>query len=324
MKNLLPVRFLIILISVLFTFCNRQGGNDPGKSTSDLRGKISVSGAFALYPMTIRWSEEFRKIHPHVTINISAGGAGKGMADALSRMVDLGMYSREVSPEEKAKGAWFVGVAKDAVLPTINASNPVLHELQTKGLTRQQFYDIFITGRIRTWGMAVKNNQPASLQPFTRSDACGAAEMWAKYLMGKKQDDLIGLGVNGDPGVADAIKKTKNGIGYNNLNFVFDMKTRKIYPGLAVVPNDFNGNGTIDQEENIYGTLDQVIKAIQNGIYPSPPARELYFVSAGKPTNKVVLEFLNWILTDGQKYVEEGGYVSLPPEKISHSLGKLK
>jgi phosphate transport system substrate-binding protein len=148
--------------------------------------------------------------------------------------------------------------------------------------------------------------------------------MWAKYLMGKKQEDLIGLGVNGDPGIADAIRKTENGIGYNNLNFVFDMTTRKVYPGLAIVPIDQDGNGKIDPVENVYGTLDQMMKAIQEGAYPSPPARDLYLVSAGQPKDKIVRAFLQWILTDGQKFLAEAGYVSLPKEKIDISLNKLK
>ena len=119
--------FLILLtsfgLSGIFISCNNQEGNKADQKAGDLKGKINISGAFALYPMTVRWAEEFKKVHPHVTINISAGGAGKGMADALSRMVDLGMFSKEVSPEEKAKGAWYIGVAKDAVLPTVNAGN---------------------------------------------------------------------------------------------------------------------------------------------------------------------------------------------------------
>ena len=319
-------------ITILLTFlaasgilisCSSQDDDDAVQTASLLKGKITISGAFALYPMTVRWAEEFKKLHPKVTINISAGGAGKGMADALSRMVDLGMFSKDVSPEERAKGAWYIGVAKDAVLPTVNVANPVLKDLLSKGLTKQKFFDIFISGKITTWGSAVSSGSKVSLQPFTRSDACGAAEMWAKYLMGKKQEDLIGLGVNGDPGVADAVRKTESGIGFNNLNFVFDMNTRKVYPGLAIVPIDLNGNGKVDPEENIYGTLDKVMQAIQSGIYPSPPARDLYLVAAGKPQNKIVLAFLQWILTDGQKYLAEAGYVSLSEEKIQNSLSKL-
>jgi phosphate transport system substrate-binding protein len=316
---------LSFIFSLIFIFpaCN-PGSRNSANNADTLAGKITISGAFALYPLTVKWGQEFQKIHPKVTLNISAGGAGKGMADALTKMVDLGMYSKEVSPEERAKGAWYIAVSKDAVLPTVNSSNPVIKDLKAHGLTKQKFADIFISGKIKTWGEATGTRSDLKLESFTRSDACGAAEMWAKYLQGKKQEDLLGLGVNGDPGVADAIRKNKGGIGYNNLNFVYDMTTRKPYEGIDVVPIDLNGNGKIDPEEDIYGSLDQVMTGIRNGVYPSPPARDLYLVSAGKPTDKVVLAFLNWILTDGQKYLSEAGYVPVSPDKLKAALEKLR
>jgi phosphate transport system substrate-binding protein len=318
--------FLILsgLIGLLFiSSCNSSGNRSSGSDSDTLKGKITLSGAFALYPLAVKWAEEFQKLHPQVTINVSAGGAGKGMTDALSKMVDLGMYSKAVSPEEQAKGAWWIAVAKDAVLPTVNAHNPVLADLRKKGLTRQKFYDIFIGGSVKTWGQAVGSNSKAELQVFTRSDACGAADMWAKYLNGKKQEDLQGLGVNGDPGVADAVRRTPEGIGFNNLGFVYEMQTRKIYAGLDVIPIDINGNGVIDPDENFYGSMDLVMKAINEGKYPSPPARDLYLVSGGKPENKLVQFFLKWILSDGQKYVNEAGYVTIKPEQITSELQKL-
>jgi phosphate transport system substrate-binding protein len=65
-----------------------------------MEGTISLSGAFALYPLANKWAEEFKKTYPDVRFNISAGGAGKGVADALGQAVDLGMVSREVKEEE--------------------------------------------------------------------------------------------------------------------------------------------------------------------------------------------------------------------------------
>ena len=315
--------FANLLGLIILPSCNQSAKNSAGSTGDTLKGKITLSGAFALYPLAVKWAEEYQKLHPDVMVNVSAGGAGKGMTDALSKMVDLGMYSKSVSPEEQAKGAWWIAVAKDAVLPTINSNNPVLAELKKKGLTRQKFYDIFITGTLKTWGQAVGNNSKVELQAFTRSDACGAADMWAKYLNGKKQEDLLGLGVNGDPGVADAVRRTPEGIGFNNLGFVYEMQTRKIYAGLEVIPIDLNGNGTIDPDENFYGSMDQVMNAINEGKYPSPPARDLYFVSGGKPANQLVKAFLKWILSDGQKYVNEAGYVSIKPEQIKTELQKL-
>ena len=73
-----------------------------------LKGRITFSGAWALYPMTVRWAEEFQKIHPAVKMDIGAGGAGKGMADCLAGVVDIGMVSREIYAEEVKKGAWWV------------------------------------------------------------------------------------------------------------------------------------------------------------------------------------------------------------------------
>jgi len=319
---------LVLLLAIagvaLLVSCNSGSGDPASKSKSNLKGKITISGAFALYPMAVRWAEEFQKIHPRVKINISAGGAGKGMADALSGMVDLGMFSKSVSPEEQAKGAWWLAVAKDAVLPTINAGNPEIARIRYHGMTRQELYNIFITGKCTRWGEPLENMSMMEIQVFTRSDACGAADMWAKYLNGKKQEDLLGIGVNGDPGLADALRKTPEGIGYNNLNFIFDVSTGKKYVGLDVIPLDLNENGRIDPEENFYDSLGGVVAAIKEGRYPSPPARELYFVSKGRPQNPVVLEFLKWVLADGQNFVTEAGYVTLPEDHLVNETAKIK
>ena len=94
---------------------------------------IAVSGANALYPMMVIWAGEFQKINPGVRIDVSAGGAGKGMTDALAGLVDIGMVSRDVTSNETAQGAFYVAVSKDAVVVTINENNPVLQDIQTKG-----------------------------------------------------------------------------------------------------------------------------------------------------------------------------------------------
>ena len=67
-----------------------------------------------------------------------------------------------------------------------------------------------------------------------------------------------------------------------------------------------------------------VMNAIAQGIYPSPPARELYLVSKGKPENPCVLAFLKWILGEGQKYVSVAGYVPLGQEVIDSETAKLQ
>jgi phosphate transport system substrate-binding protein len=293
-------------------------------SQEKLSGQISISGAFALYPMTVKWAEEFRKINPEVRIDISAGGAGKGIADALSSMVEIGMVSREIYPEEIKKGAFPVAVTKDAVVAVISESNPSLSEILAKGLKKDAGSNIWITGKYISWAQAfnVKNSSPIHI--YTRSDACGAAEMWAKYF-GKKQEDLLGVGVFGDPGLAQAVKRDPLGIGFNNIGYAYDAKTKQQVKGLRVVPIDLNNNGKIDDDENFYNSMNDLIAAIASGKYPSPPARELYFVCKGNPkNNKVLTEFIKWVLSDGQKFVHEAGYIALPNDKILSEKKKLE
>lgn len=314
MKNTL----LIILLSLLLFKIESQ----PIRAQENLKGKISLSGAFALYPMAVKWAEEFKKIHPNVAIDISAGGAGKGMTDALSNLVDIGMVSRGIYPEETKKGAFPVAMAKDAVVAVVNAKNPAINDILTKGLKLDAGNNIWITGKYTTWSQAFSSKIKAPLHVYTRSDACGAAEIWAKYFS-KKQEDLLGSGVYGDPGLALAVKKDQLGIGFNNIGYAYDHNTRKEVAGIKVVPLDLNNNGKIDVEESFYGTIDDIVKAIAEGKYPSPPARELYFVTNGKPKNIVVAEFIKWCLTEGQKYVNETGYINLSKDKLKSELSKL-
>lgn len=100
MKKLimLPIMFGLIILHGSFTNPNET----PIKveTPAELEGKISLSGAFALYPLVVKWGEEFKKLHPKVQFDIQGGGAGKGMTDVLSNTVELGMVSREITADE--------------------------------------------------------------------------------------------------------------------------------------------------------------------------------------------------------------------------------
>jgi phosphate transport system substrate-binding protein len=284
-----------------------------------LQGEISVSGAFALYPLAVKWADEFQTLHPGVRIDLSAGGAGKGMTDVLANVVDLGMVSREVYPPEMERGAVSFAVAKDAVIATVNARNPDLEGLLKTGLTREAAIKLWITGEYTTWGQVTGTTNTNAIHVYTRSDACGAAETWALWL-GKKQEDLAGTGVFGDPGLATAIQKDALGIGLNNIGYAYDETSRKPNPEMLPLPIDVNNNGKLDPGELFYDTKDSLIKAIGEDRYPSPPARDLYLVSKGVPAKPEVVAFIKYVLTDGQKHNIPAGYISLPKEKLQRGL----
>jgi len=287
-----------------------------------LQGTITISGAWALYPMVMKWSEEFRKLHPDVRFDISAGGAGKGIADALSDMVDIGMVSREIYPAEVQKGAWFVPVTKDAVIPVINQANPLLKEIMKKGVKKSDFARIWLQEETPTWNALLGGTGSVQVNVYTRSDSCGAAETWAAF-MGKKQEDLLGIGVFGDPGLNEAVRKDALGIGFNNINYAYDATSLKPMAGTAILPIDLNGNGKIDADESFYGNRDAITRAIAGDKYPSPPARDLYLVCKGQPKKPLVKAFLRWILKEGQKFVPEAGYIGLAAGKVTQALARI-
>lgn len=314
-----------LLISLLLSFSFVLGAcaSAPESSSSDgPEGTITISGAWALYPMMTRWAEEYQKVYPNVQFDISAGGAGKGMADALGDIVDIGMVSRNVTPEEEQNGAYWIAVTKDAVLPMVNANNPVINDLMKQGLTQEMFTRIFITGEFKTWGDVIgKPEIQDEIHVYTRSDAAGAPETWAQYL-GKKQEDLLGIAVYGDPGLLEAVIKDPLGIGYNNLGYAYDMNSGEPVSGALSLPIDVNENGMADPEE-ILETKAEAIEMVALGKYPSPPARPLNVVTHGKPEG-IIAGFLEWILVDGQQFVGEAGYVSLTADQLTTSLGKLR
>lgn len=318
MKKIIQI---ITILSLVFGSVVTARSTD--KEYESMQGTITLSGAWALYPMTVKWAEEFQKIHPGARIDIGAGGAGKGMADCLADVVDIGMVSREIYPEEIKKGAWYISVTKDAVVPTFNAENPLAKEILAHGVSRETFIRIWIDGEITKWGQVIGSSDQHIIHVYTRSDACGAAQTWAQYL-GQNQEDLLDVGVYGDPGLAEAVRNDVLGVGFNNINYAYDAKTKKPVAGLQILPMDLNGNGHLDKEEDFYSDRDQVIAAIGDGRYPSPPARDLYFVSHGRPGRLLVRTFMEWVLTKGQQYVTESGYIPLPQQKLDEGLENIR
>lgn len=338
---------LIICGGLLFPLASCDGGDRKAAKNVDgeLSGNITISGAFALYPLAVKWSKEFQKLHPGVHVDLSAGGAGKGMLDVLSDAVDLAMVSREIHGLELEEGALPFACARDAVVVTFNAKNSLAQELVQHGISKETATKIWITGEYTTWGQVLGTNNNTPIHVYTRSDACGAAETFAIW-MGKKQEDLkstaksrlssilytIGMrrhdpwgsAVNGDPGLATVIKADKLGIGFNNIDYAYDEKSHKPCHGLLICPIDINSDGTIDADEYFYDTKYDFITAVADNKYPSPPARDLYLVSHGVPTNPVVVEFLEFVLTEGQQYNWPEGYISLSEDKLQKGLEQLK
>lgn len=317
-----PLVAQLVLSLLLLTACAEPAQPDSNAAAGSEATAISVSGAFALFPMMTVWAEEYSKLNPNVTFDVQAGGAGKGMTDMLSGAADIAMLSREARQEELDQGSFLVPVTIDAVVGTFNAANPYAEQILAHGITPDEANRIWITGETTTWGQWLETDAADPINVYTRSDAAGAAEMWAKFALGEAQEELLGTAVNADPGLAEAVRQDPLGVGYNNIGFTYNPATGQPNAGLLVIPIDLNANGRIDPDEAFYNTRDEVTQAIADETYPFPPARVLYLVTKGEPSS-AIRDFYRWVLTDGQAFVHEAGYVALTDARIQEAITLL-
>lgn len=286
---------------------------------------IRISGAWALYPMMGVWSSEYQKTHD-IKISLAGGGAGKGMTDILNGQVNIAMCSRPVRAEELKQGAFPVAVTKDAVIPTINDKNPVFKKIQKKGLTREEIKKVFLR-KVTEWGeLFGKEIDDDTITVYGRADASGAAKVFASYLGDYSQSDIknaADANFEGDQALAQAVKNSKNSIGFNNLNYAYNIDNGKPAESISVVPLDLNGNGMLDKDEDFYDTRKNLVANVSSRKFPSPPAR-FEFVVAKNKFDENSLNFVRWILTEGQKFVPGNGYVKLSDERLQNELKRLE
>jgi len=114
-KALAAAALLLLLVGAAVCLVSCGTSPPPPSGVPGPPNTVRVSGAWALYPMMLRWAEEYQKLHPDVQVGVWAGGSTKGASDALGGVVDIGMISRSIHPEEEKQGGFWVPAAKEAV-----------------------------------------------------------------------------------------------------------------------------------------------------------------------------------------------------------------
>lgn len=315
---------LVLALSVLTIGCKR-GTNETQKaeSAAQLKGDITISGAWALEPLMKIWSIEFTKLNPDLKINVIANGTGAGIKDMKEGKSQIAMVSRELLPDEEAAELWSVSVAKEGVLPIANEAVPEWDKLKTKGITRDQLQQVFSGNKSLTWGDLSGTADGTPVTCITRADESGAEFIWARYL-GLSIDQLKGNEMPGDTGVIAEIEMQKGGLGFCNAHYAYDQLNKKQAANLKVIPIDVNKNGKIDDKEDFYNDLEKLHRAAYLGTFPSALCRNLQLVMKPKPEDPNVKAFVEWILTDGQEIALSKGYCEIRKCEVKEALERLQ
>ncbi|MBK6586271.1 MAG: PstS family phosphate ABC transporter substrate-binding protein [Coprothermobacter sp.] len=291
------VGFILVAV-LLLAGCTTQpqnAGNTESKS-------IVIKGSDTEVNMVQALAEEFRNQHPDITISVSGGGSGSGIAALINGEIDIANSSREISQEEldQAKAnnieiGTFID-ARDGITVIVHPNNPV------EKLTLDQIGKIY-RGEITNWKEVGGKDMPITL--YGRQSNSGTFTFFRDVAV--KGDYASSMrSMNGNSDIINAVAQDETAIGYVGVGY---FKQAQNQVKQVLVSTDGN---------NYYSSTD--LQAIDQKLYPL--ARPLYqYVKM--PLTQAVKDFLSFeISEEGQAIVEENGFYPIGPEEraISEAL----
>lgn len=269
------MRKLLILLLVVAPLL----GGCIGKPVEKPVKTIKIGGSTTVQPIATAAAEAFMKKRSDITVTVQGGGSGAGIKGVAEGTFDIGDASRELKEKEKQMYPDLIphAIAVDAIAIVVHPSNKI------NELTLEQVKEIF-AGKITNWKEVGGEDKPIVV--VIREEGSGTRETFEKKVM------------KGEECTGDALQKPSNGA----------VK--------ATVATNENAIGYIG-----LGYVDASVKALRiNGVAPTkdtarsgeyPISRKLYMITKGEPKG-AVKEFLEFMLSaEGQKIVEEQGFVPL-------------
>jgi phosphate transport system substrate-binding protein len=283
---------LILTVLIAISACAPAQANEAVR-TGDT--SIENKGSDTLVNLALAWAEAYHQVNPSLSIAVTGGGTGTGIASLINGTVDLANASRAISEEEReaaqANGIEPVefAVAIDALAVIVHPDNPVSE------LTLPQLADIY-TGRITNWREVGGND--AGIILLSRETNSGTHVYFLEEVVrlgNSENEDIFApqtLLMPSSVGITSEIQRNVNAIGYDGLGYVTE------HEKVLALARDSSSPYVLPS-----------VETASDGSYPL--ARFLYMYTAGEPTG-AVQEYLNWILgPDGQAIVAELGFVPL-------------
>ncbi len=314
--------------------------------------KASLSGAGATFPepLYVEWIGAFQTVNPGVTINYQGIGSGGGIEQFSKMTVDFGasdapMKDEEIATAEAASGA------KVMHIPTVFGAVVAAYNLKDVAelkLDPDTLAGIFL-GEITKWNDAkIAALNPGvtlpdeAIQVVHRSDSSGTTSIFTGYLTqvsqtwadtvgkGKEVDWPVGVGGQGNDGVAAVVKQQAGSIGYVELSYAIEsgltMATLKNAAGNFITPSLESTSAAaegVDFPEDLRFSLSN---SAAPQAYPIVGATWIlvYDKMADAAKVQALKAFLTWGLTEGTAIAEELRYAPLPDDLKALALAKVE
>ncbi|MDD5772342.1 MAG: phosphate ABC transporter substrate-binding protein PstS [bacterium] len=312
---------------------------------------INGAGATFPYPIYSKWFYEYAKIDETVNFNYQSIGSGGGIRQISEKTVDFGATDGPMTDEQLQKAG-----AEIFHLPMVAGAVVLTYNLQEVSNSRSSLRfspdvvaDIFL-GKIKKWndGRIAQDNPGVNLPDkkivvVHRSDGSGTTFIFVDYLSeisgawkskvgkGTSVDWPVGLGGKGNEGVTGLVKQTPGSIGYVELSYA--VKNKLPYGDIKNIA----GNFITPSLESTTKALDAKVDTMPSDFRVSlvnPSGKDAYPIAGltwilvykkqnDKAKGEKIVKFLNWAVTDGQKYAADLLYAPLPNSLITKIQNKI-
>ena len=314
--------YFLFFVTIIFLSNCSSKTNKQGATVLSHSDMITISGAYAMAPIMQVWMAEFQKSHPYVKFKMEPNGSGQGLKDLIAGKVDMAMVSEEI-PKKMDSMIWIAPMARLAVVPVISAKNPYLKLILEKGISKENLAALF-TGKSKlTWGELIGKSTKDQVNVYMRGDTSGATKTLAKYLSIESKE-IQGTSVKGEVALINKVKSDPLSLSYCNFIYAFDPGKKEFLDDLKVVPVTLSGRDNPEGTQKIFDSYDHLQRAMWLGKYPSSLIRNLSLVSKGKPRTKEMVDFMYWIVTDGQRFVADNGYIELHSSEVQNLVNTMK
>ncbi len=285
--------FLFLAVSTILLLASVACSRGGQQSSS-----IQIKGSDTMVNLGQAWAEAFMKANPKVSVAVTGGGSGTGIAALLSNTCDIAELSRELKPEEiqMAKSKGFdpkqITVALDGLAVVVHPANPLSQ------LTMEQLADIF-SGRVTNWKEIGGSDLPIVV--LSREVNSGTHVYFKEHVLrGGDKDSQAEFAANAlmlpsSQAIADEVDQNPGAVGYYGMGYISPREKALAVAKDAASPY-------------VQPTIDNVVSQAY------PISRPLLMVTRGQPQG-LVADFLGFVLSpEGQKIVVEIDFV--PVKKI--------
>src|ERR1700747_295815 len=313
--------------------------------------KLNGAGATFPYPIYSKWFSEYHKLHPDIEMNYQSIGSGGGIRQVIAGTVDFGASEGPMTDDQLKEGKTKIlhfPTVLGADVPAYNIPG-VTAELK---FTPEALAGIFL-GRIAKWNdKAITSANPGVNLPdrdivvVHRSDGSGTTYIWTDYLSKVSPEwksqvgsDTsvkwpVGMGGKGNEGVSGLIRQLPGSIGYIELIYAIQ---NNISYGSVRNPAGVFVKASLESVSAAAASAPKMPADFRVSI-TNAPGKDAYPISSFTwllvPTQskdaakgKILADFLNWMVTDGQKMVSALSYAPLPENvaaKVKEAIKQVK